>query len=72
MHKDGAKCTNTPLECSACPPCQYVLKYGMAAHWDTKHGGEPSAKRRSAAAAWAMGEREIAFMSGLQVRRPNA
>ena len=69
--KDGKKCTNTPLLCSACS--KYFWKYGMDAHWDDKHGGL-SAKERMIAAvvavAWQLGEKELEFMGALKAKWP--
>ena len=40
--KDGKKCTNTPMRCTA-EGCDAVIwKYNMCAHWRSAHGGKPA------------------------------
>eukprot|EP00798_Chlamydomonas_sp_ICE-L_P005549 gene5549-biopygen2614 len=53
--KDGAKCTNTPLECPSC--AKYIWKYSMAAHWKRKHGREVAPT-----GLWELQTKGLAFM----------
>lgn len=60
--KDGPKCTNCPMACTA-EGCNRVLwKYNMPKHWAAKHVGQ------AIPAEYALGPKEVQYMEKLADR----